>query len=362
MQISVSDSQLQAAMDAKRKPSFDVLARAAGAVEAVYEGQVPHEHLQKLVRACELDPELGLRVVVGDRWVVVGGLVHDEDCDDPLESAGMGRILVPSFARELYEFREALGLDEDGNRDISAEPVQAILLESVRKRIAADRNLKGRLMRAMVRHGRTVELFDAALAKACMDGGRAVDFTVEFAGQHPHTLADSSRKADHRLVADCQALSEGFDQLAAEAWKQARREGKVGEPLAVMLDVYEHGSRHYSLAGTGPQCPWDTSSRGALWVPDAWARDAIAMQVKASGVEPIEAARRSAAVAASEYTKWVNGEVFGAVVYSFNRATGERLTNECAYWNLIGSDYATDELEACVLGTIPELDKAHAAH
>lgn len=51
-------------------------------------------------------------------------------------------------------------------------------------------------------------------------------------------------------------------------WKEAILSGKIGNPLAITLDVYEHSGTLFSISGEGPQDRFDTARGGALWIPD----------------------------------------------------------------------------------------------
>lgn len=196
----------------------------------------------------------------------------------------------------------------------------------------------------------------------------------------------------------------------------SHRDGQIaiGHPLALLLDIHEHGGVVYSVSGGGMQCPWDTTRGGAVWVPDEGAESDIrtkvlrdmglgdlrwfgtvgrqddppvvryttdggrtwlgayrteasarAALVEASGlnIDPSELGGRLAEEAArfcrgvlDEYNAWVNGEVYGVAVYVLDRITGRRVRahdDEC--WGFIGSEYAEGALEAAVLGAVMRL-------
>ena len=201
---------------------------------------------------------------------------------------------------------------------------------------------------------------------------------------------------------------------AESAWERAVAAGTIGNPLAVMLDIYEHGGIAYSISGGGTQCRWDTTRGGAVWTPDDEAEEnirynvlrslgigevkwfgacgskgdplnarysldggnswvgnfakwsqAIDAMVAASGrkIDPAELARLLSAEAEQycksvleEYSAWVNGEVYGVVVYVIDRQTGERIEaedDEC--WGYLGGDYAEKTLEDTILNTVMRL-------
>jgi hypothetical protein len=53
------------------------------------------------------------------------------------------------------------------------------------------------------------------------------------------------------------------------------RPGKGPDPLAVLLDVYDHGGEAWSLHGGGVQNQWDTTRGAGAWVPDDCCREHI---------------------------------------------------------------------------------------
>lgn len=51
-------------------------------------------------------------------------------------------------------------------------------------------------------------------------------------------------------------------------------------PLAVMLDVYEHSGTSWSIQGGGMQCQWDTTKGGGVWIPDPACLEHIRYEAK----------------------------------------------------------------------------------
>ena len=162
------------------------------------------------------------------------------------------------------------------------------------------------------------------------------------------------------------------------------------------------------------QCRWDTTHGGAIWVPDDDAEEnirdnvlrhlgigdvkwfgscgsndaplracysldggttwvgnfakwsqAVDAMVAASGrcIDPGEFSRHLSAEAEKycrgvlgEYNAWVNGEVYGVVVYVIDRQAGKRIEaedNEC--WGYIGGDLAKATLDETILNTVMRL-------
>ena len=60
-----------------------------------------------------------------------------------------------------------------------------------------------------------------------------------------------------------------------------------------------------------------------------------------------------------EYNAWVNGEVYGIVVYVVDRVTGRRVEDrDEEVWGYVGSEYAEQTLEYTLLNTVMHLGAA----
>lgn len=198
------------------------------------------------------------------------------------------------------------------------------------------------------------------------------------------------------------------EREAQAAWERALAAGSIGHPLAVLLDIYEHGGVAYSVTGSGMQCQWDTTRSGAVWVPDEGAEDnircnvlrglgigdvggkddplvprhsldggnawtgayesrlhAMGGMVEAAGVGLSPSALRRLLAQEAErycrgvledYNAWVNGEVYGIVVYVLDRVTGRRIkAHDHESWGYVGSEHAEDSLEEAMLSAVMRL-------
>jgi hypothetical protein len=83
----------------------------------------------------------------------------------------------------------------------------------------------------------------------------------------------------------------------------AELEAKLKAGLAFPLSYFEHGQCMWSLAGSGPQCRWDTVQRAGLLIWEG-AEDDI-------GAKTVEDREKDAEVFLERFTAWCNGEVFG---------------------------------------------------
>lgn len=355
-----------------------------------------------------ITPNTEERMIVMDKYVVVGGLAYDSDCENPLESSdGNGKIVHHRNMRyggkdDHEAFCNALGMDTDGDRNFGATPVCDQLADLVWARVRSNRRLLAQLS-YLVRKHKCLGNVEHLVRQAAAHGGSDEDVASAFTGRYAwHAMEEADK---HRL----QALVDLFEDEREAAFEAAIMAGTFGEPLAVMLDVYDHSGVSYSVSGEGMQCRWDTSRGGAMWIPCEYAKENIRdsaldklgigalRQIKAgdetrwqykgignqnwSGncTSPEAAlqkllkpypevvhqallaamraqAREYARGLAEEYTSWANGDCHGVVVYVIDRETGERITDhdeEC--WGFVGSEYAEQELESSMLLLVDHL-------
>lgn len=347
--------------------------------EVLLTGDNPDEDTLDPVHLMRLTPDIEQRMVVTDRHVIAGGLIYDRDAENPFEpGSSNGNIYHASTRRgdaeERRKYYVALGMNEDGSKDFSSQSVRDRLVKHVMKGIGNDLALLTRLLHRLRATGRTV-------SKASLQ--EVIQFAIDQEGWEyaPDYVADALygvpywNRIEGKLLADLEPLADLISESVAEqCWDEAQEAGEVGNPLAVPLDIYEHGGVSYSLAGTGMNCRWDTSHAAAVWVPDEDAISNIRASVMSelgigehpAGSTSVDAKILSAKMydKAREYCKgilekyndWANGSVYGVVVYVIDRQTGRRIKahdDEC--WGFIGSTYAESELEEAILAKVVEL-------
>lgn len=359
-------------------------------------------------------------MVVTDRHIIVGALAADDDggSSDPMQHEGQGKIYLRGRRgnRESEsEIYKALGLDSYGDKDLKSDAVENLVLERALKVLRADRAAMASLSsrcRALGLSGKWADVIEKIRSLIVRAGWEyAMDeIAEEFFDERYWTRVDS---AASDLFSNLEFALR--DTEAEKAWDDLSAQGKVGNPMAVMLDVYEHSGTSYSLSGEGMQCRWDTSRNAGVWIPDdscmenivsrtlrelgygevkwfgalgsekeplhagfsldggkSWttgfakwadAMEQVRKQVPADAVEAFDAAMRQvthdyARGVVEEYSKWANGEVYGVLVYVIDRQTGERIDDmddEC--WGYIGSDYAEETMIDAVLATVADLTK-----
>lgn len=181
--------------------------------------------------------------------VLIAFMEHDPSAQNPLEDCeGEGRIYTAHrYGQSRRKMQEVLGLNPEGGRNYEADSVQAIYASKCMELLMAD-----------------TEFVEGAKRFYQLASNDAVRQKIWDSYYNPETYHSTY------LTYDFPNAPINEDELLDEAWVQARSEGRVGNPFAVILDIYEHGLTRYSVSGEGYQCNFDTASSGAVWVPDAY--------------------------------------------------------------------------------------------
>lgn len=384
--------------------------------EVLLTGDNPDEETIDVGRAMRCTPDTEERMVVLKNHIIAGGMVYDQDSShlNPCESGSAnGNIYHASTRRgdadEQREYYAAMGLDGDGNKDFTCQPVCNRIVKRVMKGLGNELSTFTRMLHRLRATGRPVSKasLESVIKFAINQEGWA--YTLDY-------LADSLwgvsywNRMDSKLQDALQPLADlCSESIAEECWDEAYAAGEVGNPLAIPLDIYEHGGIAYSVTGSGMNCRWDTSRAAAVWVPDSDAIDNIRSNVlselgigkvawfgalgsetdplharysldgstwvgegegwkwsdaldklasastKAIGRKELDSLMYSKAAEyckglLEEYNDWVNGNVYGVVCYVIDRSTGRVLKDEVdESWGCIGSEYAEEELDALVL-------------
>lgn len=290
--------------------------------------------------------------------LVVGGLVYDADAEDPTHMDGEGSIHFRRDGAGQQAWLEAQGLTAEGEPNFGSGAVAEILNKQVWATVRQDKSLRMTLRHLLRRygqaHGDTFSV-QAALAAAVEQGGDEDSLAYAFTGQY---------RAYHLPEGD-QARLAPLARLLAEnrmaAWRQVRDQGQVGDVLAVMLDVYEHGGMVLSVSGEGMQCPWDTARGGAVWVPDAIASEEIRARVKQKHAQGEAASLQDEAAdycrsVLSAYNDWLAGDSHGVCAYVLDKETGQLLDHYTSeVWGYVGGQYAREELASVMKSIVCQL-------
>lgn len=332
-----------------------------------------------------------ITVVETATHIVVGYLVQDDDCSNPLEDCdGIGSI--HHHPRSRYGKRdddgysEALGLDSGGDPIIDEAKLQKLWSDSV-----------------MALHLKTFHIADRKIRKRIMENGSGLEYRAELRA----ALAEATVE-DVPLLAYLQCawryfevppdlrrdMAEILEDLIKFDYAEARKAcAEPGNPDTVLLDMYEHGGCVWSVSGTGMNCRWDTSRGESVWVPDKYALEEIlrrapvydhawiehtswihgtgkshllhfgnkegkfsddwselwniAVSIAALGGEPKFNGRDKATLelaecAVEQYNAWSSGDCYGVVTQVHDK-NGDMIEQD-ACWGFIGSDYAKEEL------------------
>lgn len=235
----------------------------------------------------EGSPENGGSYIRQGDKVVVGYLSHDDEVENPLHSdCGAGLIFSAHRNSSTHaEMQTALGLDSDWNPNYGHEAVEDM---------AAKLALAGFL--ASKDHVREAKDFFGVSTKEEVSNCLWRDYLGPL------------RSYRNDLTRDFEGAQD-TDFFLEEAHTEAKKQGLVGNPFVVKLDVYEHGQTSYSVSGTGMQCRFDTARGGAVWIPSAMREQELwGDMLRANAVEIIET------TAAYEWVPCENGQDYGSGV------------------------------------------------
>ena len=203
---------------------------------------------------------------------LVGYLVHDDDCMNPLDDGdGMGD--VHHHPRSHYgsrdsDYYEALGLDSHGDAQYDEDKLQEMWHAKVMALSLQDFYISPEL-----REHCSAEDLQNLLADEPIVGDHS--FWANADSAWGSDLQDADKDEYHALIDQVE------DELSDWNYEAALEECRVpGDKYAVLLDVYDHSGRSYSVSGSGTQCRWDTSSGEAVWVADSYAREEIDRRAK----------------------------------------------------------------------------------
>lgn len=247
---------------------------------------------------------------VADGKITVGYLADDPDCESPADTDDyFGHIYeVHKHSPTLRKYCEALGLTSSGEPNLELVDEDEVIKE------AQDRILA------------TPQLRNAALEECACTPRRPGETDDELIVRCLDTLDELSQ------VLNVEGINE-------EMWRAGRANGTIGNPYAVLLDVYEHGGIAYSVSGTGMQSEFDTARGGAVWVPSKACLDELRIVPEAQRRAAVAEWARSAA---KEYTAWCNGDCYGVVVATYEM-DGTYIDHDSC-WGFIGGEYAYSAL------------------
>jgi hypothetical protein len=259
--------------------------------------------------------------VVGDR-ALLAYLVPDEDPINPLKDGSFGHIYSSHHHRGRDEHRkmqDALALNAAWKPDLDLLEERGIIQEPVEQCLES-------IQRELSPSTEYIEVDWYAMRVTCFYPTTTRRYDVEVDGDTV-TFRDVTRT---------------FANLT-ELWQAALKAGTIGARYAVPLDVYDHSSIHYSVAGEGVQRLWDTAQGGAVWVPD---EECLTDIESHPGDQRTAQARALARSACQVYTAYVNGDVYGIVLETYERdGEGWVPISEDSCWGYFEHAYAAEEMQ-----------------
>lgn len=272
--------------------------------------------------------------------LVVGYLIYDQDCENPMTSCdcegklytcspryGGGSITddtrAPSYLG-LADFGR--GRDEP-EYDLDIAGIDERIEEMVATRIKADPELTAWMIANVMET-------EATMDEIIRDNVRDQMESSSYSSLNWHRL-DPENTMIHRLG--------DYSTLATKAWEELYDEGKIGEYLAV--PIYYCANNH----GPGTTSAHTTSldNANAVWVPDKCSIENMNFTDCITYADKLKVAEKYADGVLEQYQLWANGDTFGIIVETF-RLEGDGYmpageSDSC--WGFIGGEYAERELK-----------------
>lgn len=257
--------------------------------------------------------------VVGDK-AVIGYLVSDSDCENPMTSNdGMGEFITDDDRRSNWYAH--LGLESSSYRgeifrDLECDGVYEGAVNLLKQRLITDNDFLDYCEENFERVG-DEDKADMAFMEACID---QIDWG----------------KYGTAIPVWLEAI---WEVAQDDAWDKLQSEGKIGTYLAVPCRW------HDSVHGPGTAQAYTTTleDANAVWIPTQCDLD----NIKASDGDPFEVAQKYAQSCLDEYVKWCNGDCYGIVVETFTKKGDEWVQiDEDACWGFIGGEYAEQEMKS----------------
>ena len=290
-------------------------------------------------------------VVEKDDKIIVGYLVLDEICTNPLEACdGIGAIHHHPkswYGRRESDYYDILGLDSYGDPIVDEDKLQELWEKTVhaiplKLFHVADRKVR-EAIRLYGRYGMALgyrETLRDALAR-------------EDVGDY--ALAEQAHYAWSSLGVPCEvreAIIERIeDAIDFNYEKAVEMCVKPGNPDAALLDLYDHGGCVWSISERGMNCRWDTSRGEAVWAPDKHLQEELAK------IEDPDARYAQAVIYAEQavelYNAWSSGDCYGVVVQTHDKEGA--MEDEDAVWGYVGGEHAEEELALCMKYRMKEI-------
>ena len=308
--------------------------------------------------------EANIVAVNTDRYIVVGGLIREDDTENPMDAMDAeGKIIHKEHDEK--EYLAAFGCDQYG--DFCWSNISDAVTEKIWKDIfLADRALLEDLIAASEKHHTFVE------------GNDKPSFVLDhlssvISERNPEEYCDElcSLLCDNADAVEVSAILNAFDMntraqaIANTCMEIALSSGQIGTHLAVALNISGYYSKTARVSGSVTRC--DAKDCEGVWVPDDCAKENILSNVKhrhprihpahpdytkVLHAEALEYAKSCL----STWNQWQDGDVWGVCVYVIDRETGDRLDeHDDEVWGFYGEEYATEELEGNIVAAVSRM-------
>lgn len=132
---------------------------------------------------------------------------------------------------------------------------------------------------------------------------------------------------------------------------------KIGKKLFFLVDKYEHGNVHYSVAKTQyyPDNRWDVSHNCGVFIPCSYTQSEYKKAVKANnGEEAMKKFLKEANDTLNSYSDWCNGEVYGVDIKKITK--DGNIVEEYSSWGYVGSKNAISELSGFISSIVKDIE------
>lgn len=322
---------------------------------------------------------------VNGEVAVIGYLAHDSNSEDPTECCdGEGHFFTARRHSGTHrEMQRALGLDSEWQPDL-----QTVFDDVGNRQLVDDEYIEyfrlNTTVEDLIEHYTRDTEQESRLAES---GTLTADdwYKISCAEEDLHVNADYNLK-----------FADEYTAITQRFWEAGRTNGTIGDKYAQLLDVYEHSGVQYSLSGGGMQCRFDTARGGAVWVPDNAALENMNNRILTELHIPVEVVQTACVGANPEdcrpwllrvgghefstwhdatqfglslakdmpellevenrivceyakscietYNQWMNGDVYGWVVGTYDIATGTEIESDSC-WGYYGTESAIEALQ-----------------
>lgn len=290
--------------------------------------------------------------------LVVGYLMHDYDCENPMTSCdcegklytepthgwGGGSITDDSAAASYLGLADFGNSYNDPTYDLELSGIAERVAEAVKAKIKADPELTAWMVACVMECETPMEQLVEDLVDDNLDGSRFARYGWS---------SDKDQEMISRLG--------DYTALAKTAWEDLYAEGKIGEYLAVPVSYCSsnHGP------GTASANVTSIGNANAVWVPDACAIENMTMTFPAGATyaDKLDVAEKYADGALKQYVMWCNGECYGYVVESFvlEGDSYERVGDTDSCWGFVGDEWAEEALKEQVDWAVNRVKEGVAA-